>query len=106
MANEAIAMAPKNDQQPLSVFVEGKITAQRFQLPNYYTTIVCRSTDEYSAPPVVEIRSVGQLGADNSVVRVNCKLGGFLGRPYEVVDKNTGAKRQVRSCILTLDQVQ
>lgn len=106
MANEAIQMAVKNDQQPMMISIEGKITAQRFQHPNYYTTIVCRAPDEFSAPPVVEVRSVGQLGPDNTVVKVNCKLGGFLGRPYEVVDRNTGAKRQVRSCILTLDQVQ
>jgi hypothetical protein len=104
---EAIPMA-KNDQQshPLQVFVEGKITASRYADQKYYTTLTCKAADEYSQPPVLEIRSRGQLGAVDQIFKGNCKLGGYLGKPFQVTDRQTGAQRQARNCNMTLDLVE
>jgi hypothetical protein len=104
---EAIPMA-KNDQhqQLLHVPIEGKITAYRYADQKYYTTLICKAADEYSQPPVLEIRSRGQLGAVDQIFKGTCKLGGYLGKPFNVVDKTTGAQRQARNCNMTLDLVE
>lgn len=91
---------------PLLCYVVGKVTKAQFREGKYYTTIICAAKDEYSQPAVVEIRSETRIAEQEEIFKGYAALGGFLGREFEVKDRQTGEVRKARSVILTLDAVK
>lgn len=77
----------------LNVVVVGKIVRVRRYDKFFYTTVVCPAKDEYSRPPVVEIRSKHSLGDVDDKINVACELVGYEGKAYQFVDRETGERR-------------
>lgn len=94
---------PINQLATMQAIVAGKISDVRRHENVFYTTVLCPAADEFSSPSVVEIRSKDRIGQREDLCRVKVKVGGFLGRPFMTVDKDTGERRQVRQCRITLD---
>lgn len=73
--------------------------------PTRFTTLVrLAADDEYTTPATVELLSDHVLGQEGDIVTaLRCALGGRY-RSYEVVDKNTGEARTVKTAdnILTV----
>lgn len=91
---------------PLQVYIAGKVQKVRKQDSKFYTTILCPAKDEYSGPSIVEIRSGERLADADELYKGFATVGGFLGREFKYVDRNTGEERKARSVILTLDAVK
>lgn len=90
----------------MQAIVAGKVTSTRAHQGKVYTTIIIPVQDEFSSPEVVEVRSKGRIADDEQVVRIKCRVGGFLGKQFNVVDSVTGQQRSARQCKVTLDLVE
>lgn len=91
---------------PMQVSVTGKILRVRRHEQKTYTVIVCAAADQYSQPEVVEIRSDRRFGDKEEVVTVLCRLGGWQGKAYKVVDKETGERLDMIPVNLRLDLIE
>lgn len=91
---------------PLEVTVVGKCLRVRRHEQFTYTTIICPAKDEYSRPQVVEIRSKARFADRDEPVTARALLGGYEGKAYAVVDKETGERRQLVPVNLYLDLVE
>lgn len=92
--------------KPMEVIVEGKVLrVRRFQAQVFFTTVITPAPDEYSRPSVVEVRSKERVGDPEQKVRLRCKVGGYEGRAYRAVDKETGETRMATPVTVTLDVV-
>lgn len=91
---------------PLEVTVVGKCLRVRRHEQFTYTTIICPAKDEYSRPQVVEIRSKARFADREEPVTARAMLGGYEGKAYAVVDKETGERRQLVPVNLYLDLVE
>lgn len=90
----------------LEVTVVGKCLRVRRHEQFTYTTIICPAKDEYSRPQVVEIRSKARFADREEPVTARAMLGGYEGKAYAVVDKETGERRQLVPVNLYLDLVE
>lgn len=79
--------------KPLQVFIQGKITRVRRHEQFTYTTIICPAKDAYSRPSVVEIRSKARFGERDDEARITAELGGYEGKSYAIVDRETGERK-------------
>lgn len=91
---------------PLEVTVVGKCLRVRRHEQFTYTTIICPAKDEYSRPQVVEIRSKARFADREEPVTARAMLGGYEGKAYAVLDKETGERRQLVPVNLYLDLVE
>lgn len=92
--------------RPLSVVIVGKVTRVRRHEAFTYTTIICPAKDEYSRPSVVEIRSKARFVEVQETTKVTCELGGWEGKAYQVVDKDSGERKTLVPVNLFLDLVE
>ena len=93
-------------QQPLEVFIKGKCLRVRRHEQFTYTTIVTPAKDAYSRPSVVEVRSKSRFVERDEECSCNALLGGYEGKAYAVVDKETGERRQLVPVNLFLDLIE
>lgn len=93
-------------QKPMNVIVSGKVTRVRRAPQGVLTTVVCPAKDEYSRPSFVEIRSKGRIGEVQDKITVVCTLGGYEGRSYNIVDRETGERRSVVPVIMYLEHLE
>lgn len=84
----------------------GKVLSSTYYDGTRYTVVTCPNPDPYGSPATVEIRSTKQIGAIGEAVKVRCRLGGFRGRPFQSVDKETGEVKVHRRVSMTLDAVE
>jgi len=91
---------------PLEVLVIGKCLRVRRHEQFTYTAIICPAKDEYSRPQVIEIRSKARFADREEPVKATATLGGYEGKAYAVVDKETGERRQLVPVNLFLDLVE
>lgn len=92
--------------QPLEVFIKGKCLRVRRHEQYTYTTIICPAKDEYSKPQVVEVRSKSRFVDREEPVTCSALLGGYEGKAYAVVDRETGERRQLVPVNLYLDLIE
>lgn len=92
--------------QPLQVFIQGKCLRVRRHEQFVYTTIITPAKDAYSRPQVVEVRSKARFTERDEDVTCNALLGGYEGKAYAVVDKETGERRQLVPVNLYLDLIE
>jgi len=92
--------------QPLQVFIQGKCLRVRRHGQFFFTTIITPAKDLYSRPQVVEVRSKARFSERDEDVSCNALLGGYEGKPYTVVDNETGERRQVVPVNLFLDLIE
>lgn len=97
---------PINSLDTMQAIIAGKVTSTRAHQGKVYTTIAIPAKDEFSSPEVVEVRSKNRIGQDEEIVRIKCRVGGFLGKQFNVVDQVTGQQRTARQCKVTLDLVE
>lgn len=91
---------------PLQTLVVGKCMRVRRHEQFTYTTIITPAKDEYSRPQVVEVRSKARFADRDEPVSVQAMLGGYEGKAYAVVDRETGERRQLVPVNLFLDLVE
>lgn len=92
--------------KPMVVVIAGKITRVRRHEQFFYTTIICPAKDQYSRPSIVELRSKARFGERDEETKVNAELGGYEGKAYPVVDKETGERKTLVPVNLFLDLVE
>lgn len=95
-----------NKVNPLETTIIGKCLRVRRHEQFTYTTIICPAKDEYSRPQVVEVRSKARFADREEPVTCRALLGGYEGKAYAVVDKETGERRQLIPVNLHLDLVE
>jgi hypothetical protein len=86
--------------------VRGKVLRVRRHEAFTYTSIVCPAADEYSKPQVVEIRSKSRFAEKDEVANARVVLGGYEGKAYQVVDRDTGERRSIIPVTHYLDLVE
>jgi hypothetical protein len=91
---------------PLETVIIGKCLRVRRHEQFTYTTIITPAKDEYSRPNVVEVRSKARFADREEPVNCRAMLGGYEGKAYAVVDKETGERRQLVPVNLFLDLVE
>lgn len=91
---------------PLETTIVGKCLRVRRHEQYTYTTIICPVKDEYSRPQFVEVRSKARFADRDEMVTARAMLGGYEGKAYFVVDKETGERRQLIPVYLYLDLVE
>ena len=94
-----------NSLKFLQTSIMGKITRVRKHEKFFYTTLICPAKDEYSKPNIVEIRSFNRFGDVDEVSKITVDLGGYEGKSYRVVDKETGESKTLIPVNLFLDLV-
>lgn len=100
-------VAPITGQaRPMAVLIAGKVMRVRRHESFTYTTVICPAKDEYSRPSVIEVRSKARFGEKDEVVRVSCELGGYEGKAYSVVDKDSGERKTLVPVNHFLDLVE
>lgn len=92
--------------KPLIVAIVGKVTRVRRHEQFFYTTIICPAKDAYSRPSIVEVRSKARFGERDEEIKCNAELGGYEGKAYPVVDKETGERKTLVPVNLFLDLVE
>lgn len=90
----------------MMVTVRGKIVRSRRHDDKVLTHIVTPAKDEYSKPQTVEVRSRRKLGEREDIVTIECELGGYERKQFEVRDRETGEVSRVQPVNLTLDAVE
>jgi hypothetical protein len=103
---EAVALKPATGVAFMIVTVRGKIVRSRRYQQEVLTAIVCPAKDEWSKPQTVQVRSKRKLGEVEEVVVVDCELGGYERKQYEVHDKDTGETTRIKPVEHTLDAVE
>lgn len=104
--DEKVSKLPTITVTPLQTFIVGKLQSKRRFESVYYTTIICPARDEYSKPAVVEVRSKQPVGDVDDIVKINCLIGGYMGKPYNSTDQSTGEVKRVVPNYLTLDVIE
>lgn len=106
MVEAAVALRPDFSTDSLKVLIRGKLVEQRRADGVFYSVLLMARGDEYSQPAPFEVRSKKSLGERESIVTVQCIVGGYYRRSYKHTDQNTGEVRTVRPIVMTLDQVE
>lgn len=106
MSEAAAKVAMVGAAKALHVRIVGKVTRVRRHEKFFYTTIICPAVDEYSRPSVVEVRSKARFADVDEVTRCEAVLGGYEGKSYAVVDKETGERKTLVPVNLFLDAVE
>lgn len=91
---------------PGIVMIAGRVEDYRAHEGAIFTVVAIPAPDAFSMPGVVEIRSADPLGAVGQMVDVRCKVSGYPGKPFTVVDEKTGRNRSVRRVNVTLEVVR
>jgi hypothetical protein len=86
--------------------ISGKILRQRKSNNVFYTTVITPSTDSYSPPHYVEIRSKSKIDDSDEEITVRVKIGGFLGRPYTFTDKDSGESKTAKPVQMFLELLE
>lgn len=105
MSDQASAPAAKT-LKPNQVLVGGKILATRVNNQQIYTHVVLPAPDEYSSPAHIEIVSTRRIGNAEDQILQLCTVGGYLGKQFDSIDKDTGVKSSRRPVIVTLRAVE
>lgn len=92
-------------QKTMQTLIVGKVTRVRRYEQFTYTTIICPAVDLYSKPSVVEIRSARRFADKDEEVSVTARLGGYEGKAYKGVDKESGERITLIPVNLYLDLV-
>jgi hypothetical protein len=103
---EVAALKPATAVAYMLVTVRGKIVRSRRYDGAVLTAIVTPAKDEWSKPQTVQVRSKRKLGEVEEVVVVDCELGGYERKQYEVHDKDSGEVTRIKPVEHTLDAVE
>ncbi len=103
--NKVSSLEAGHKAKPMQTLIVGKVIRVRRYEQHTYTTIICPAADLYSKPSVVEIRSSRRFADKEEEVSVNAKLGGYEGKPYKGVDKESGERITLIPVNLYLDLV-
>lgn len=90
----------------MHVIVKGRIESSKTHDGKRSTKIMTPAADEYSRPQLVEIRSKQRVGESGDLVTLNCLLGGYQRKAYQVKDKETGEVKTVVPVDHTLDLIE
>lgn len=91
---------------PMHVIVKGRIESSKTHDGKRNTKIMTPAADEYSRPQLVEVRSKQRVGENGDLVTLNCLLGGYQRKAYQVKDKETGEIKTVVPVEHTLDLIE
>jgi hypothetical protein len=91
---------------PMLVNIVGKVEAVRRYEGKSYTRVVCPAPDLYSRPSVVEIRSSARIGAKDEEINIEARLSGYMRKPYQITDKETGEVTKLIPVDHTLELVE
>lgn len=103
--NKVSSLEAGHKAKPMQTLIVGKVLRVRRYEQFTYTTIICPAADLYSKPSVVEIRSSRRFADKEEEVTVTAKLGGYEGKPYKGVDKESGERITLIPVNLYLDLV-
>lgn len=92
--------------QAMQCLVKGRIEHSSFFDGRNTTRIVTPAPDPYSRPQFVAIRSKTRLGQVGDEVTVICQVGGYVRKPFQVKDKETGEIVRVTPVDMTLDALE
>lgn len=88
------------------VFIKGRIEAMRRYEGNFYTRLAMPAPDEFSKPQMVQVRGKGKLGQQGEIIQVLCRVGGYMRKPYQVTDDDSGETTTITPVDITLDVVE
>jgi hypothetical protein len=91
---------------PMHVLVKGRIESSKTHDGKRNTKIMTPAADEYSRPQLIEVRSKQRVGETGDLVTLNCLLGGYQRKAYQVKDKETGEVKTVVPVDHTLDLIE
>lgn len=100
------SMSAIRASQLMEVAIKGRIDASRVFDGVRYSRIITPAPDHYSKPQTLEIRSKKSLGSRGEEIFIKARLGGFVKRPFEVVDKESGEVTKVLPVVMILDAVE
>jgi hypothetical protein len=107
MASAAEVLRPEFAVSNLKITIQGKLIEQRKDEDVYYTVLIMAAPDGYSQPKPFEIRSRRSLGNKGEVVTIDCEVGSYYKRAYDLIDKQTGEfLRRVKPIALALDLIE
>lgn len=89
---------------PMQVYIEGKITRQRRHERKFYTIITAAAADVYSMPAMIEVRSDEQLGQEGDVVKIICRVSGFV-RQFDYTERGTGIRKKGDDFVAIFDVI-
>lgn len=95
-----------NKPEPMLVRIVGRVESIRRYDGFTYTVVITPAPDVYSKPNYVEFRSKGKFADKEDEVDVRGRLGGWLGKQYQVKDKTTGEVSTLTPCNMFLDYVE
>lgn len=107
--SDPAAQAPARPAQtlkPNQVLIGGKVLGTRIVNKQVYTHIVLPAPDEYSSPSHVEIVSAKRIANSEDQILQLCALGGYLGKQFDQIDKETGEKSSRRPVMITLRAIE
>ena len=99
------AVLEKSTLQVMQVLVVGRIEHTEVYEGKHSSRCITPSSDVYSRPQIVMVRSKARIGRVGDEVSVVCKLGGYVRKPYKITDKATGEIFSVTPVDMTLDTI-
>ena len=103
---EVAALKPAGVPAFMSVVVRGRIERSRRHEDHVLTALMIPARDEFSKPQTIEVRSRRKIGEREEIVTVECMLGGYERKQFEVRDRDTGEVTRIRPVNHTLDVVE
>ena len=103
---EVATVKPVASAQYLRVSIRGKIIRSRRFEEHIHTAIMCPAKDEFSKPQVVEVRSRRKIGEREDIITVECDLGGFERKAFQMRDAETGEVLRIIPVNHTLDVIE
>ncbi|UDM18320.1 hypothetical protein [Vogesella sp. XCS3] len=82
----------KNQSRVNQAVLAGRVNAVRKSDDAVFTEVTLPAPDQYSAPATVEIRSRKRLGQIGETIEVSVVCGGYRGKSFQYVDKDTGER--------------
>lgn len=86
--------------------IYGRITATRRHEQHFYTEVTTPAPDAYTQPGICEIRSERSIGKKGEDVQQLCRISGYKGKPFQVVDRSTGETETRRSVLTVLIAIE
>ena len=105
---EKVQGVQKNTKElkPRQVWIVGRCMRVRRHESFFYTVVICPAADAYSKPQVVEFRSKARFAEKDEECQGVGEIGGYEGKSYQVVDRETGERKTLQPVNMYLDLVE
>lgn len=106
MAEAAQNVQPLRQLAAMQVLIGGLIKHTEIRNGSQFTTIACPAKDEFSMPPVIEVKSMRKLGdVGTRIPGLICNVSGFIKEsPYK--DEETGQSKTFRRSVVYFEAVE